>query len=429
MVREGANDLMSELPNYLIDHIFSFVPTNDVVKASIWSRSWRHRWWTHVENLEILDLHVAKEADYIVLISFCNFMKRLDEQRPWGKTLQRFSLNLPTHFFHRWVDKWISFAIRNKVKHLCLNLMQTCMLPDFMCNHFELEGLHIAHSSFSYKCPGFDWPCLEKLSLTDVLLSKGTLSKIFLGSPVLQLPKLERCTGLNGIEIEESQGLRELVIDSHQGDAHLEIIAPSLLILRLRGHYGALKLTKVSSVVKAELDFYLPEDCFLSNVFKDVLNKLQHVSTLHICGWCNEQMVSRAGYNCPELSKCKHLIIDSGIDQLDLYGVTSLLARSPHLDKLELRNLQVDHCDRKFSHGKRKWNDAFSDGDMLCRSRKYIFKSLVKYLKKHVKTLVIRWSDAATGQPMTRAFDLGDGGKEMVQSLAQQISSYPGVCP
>ncbi|OWM62716.1 F-box/LRR-repeat protein At3g03360-like [Punica granatum] len=425
-----------DLPDDVIHHIFSFMPTKDVVKICASST----RTWTHVQNLEVFDFDISLHKSS-KLLSFTSFMDRLDQHYPTGKKLKRFSLRIwpHCHDIHTNIDSWILFAVKNKVKHLSLDL-QSYPLPDFMCLHSGLESLHISDCKFRSPWPGLSWGRLKELSICSVRLSNNILRKILSGSPVLELLKLQFCRGLNKIRIGKSRRLRELVIDSQEGCHRLEIIASSLLILRLRGNLQCLelKLTEISSVVEAELDLY-PQPVkptnggdsenpqqILFGMFEDMLNKLRHVSTLHIGYWCQE-MVSRmidAEFNFQVLTEWKNLIIVPGIDRrLNHLVITTLLDRSPHLENLELRWIRYHKC---YFHEKEPSHAVLDDQEKLRRTKKAIFEGLVKYLT-NLKTLVMRWPNSPRLATM-QAYDFGNGGQERVQLVAQIITSHSRVC-
>ncbi|PKI55266.1 hypothetical protein CRG98_024282 [Punica granatum] len=386
------------------------MPTKDVVKTSTLSRR-----WLKVQDLKHLDLYISLETskDLLYFKSFVDWVDR----RYSDKILKRFSVHLEDLPWNKdmqaKIDCLIHFAVVRRVKQMSLGL-DFCYfdyehwswdldkyfykLPRFLCNHYGLESLHIANCAFPNPCTGFKWSSLKELSITQVNLGRNNiLLKIFIGSPSLELLELDGCWGLMQIDTRNSLRLRELVIVSYQSVLRLEIIATNLLILRLRGdwQYQELKLTDASSIVEAELNFLMrvekgndayyipPPQSFCDNFF----GELQHISTLHIGDWCNEVVSSmmKAEVNSPELTKCKHLITDSMADrQISLIGITTLLERSAHLEKLELRMLQ------------------------RCIDDEDIFRSFEKYLK-HVKTFVLRRLDAATGRTiMKRVFHLGN---------------------
>lgn len=60
------------------------------------------------------------------------------------------------------------------------------------------------------------------------------------------------------------------------------------------------------------------------------------------------------------------------------------------------------------------------DQDKLRTFPSGVSVSLEKHLK-HVKAVILRWSDAVTGRAMVRAFDMGNGVEELVRSVMLQI--------
>lgn len=296
-----GNDHMSQLPDYLVHRIFSLMPTKDVARFCSLSR----RWYQIRMDVPSIDLHESLHTS-VELHRFTIFMNRFLRRYSADKKLERFSLRLdrPCHRIRARIDPWIRFAVRRKVKELLLDL-ESYELPRFLCYCFWLERLSITQCVFPDPCSGFNWFHLKELSISQMQLSEKVLTNIFFGTQSLELLKLEGCRGLSRIDISISQRLSELVIDSNEGDSTLKIIAPNLRVLRLRGYWRCreLKLIDVSSVAEAELnfllqgmedqadDYYILPPQFFCHTFKEILDQLQHVSSLHIGQWCNEVLV------------------------------------------------------------------------------------------------------------------------------------------
>lgn len=381
----GGPDYIDQLPDHLMHRIFSFLPTKDVVRFCSLSRRWL-RCCTDVLNVDFHEsLHTSRELHRFV--SFVNgYIRRYSSDK-----MERFSLRLdrPCDRIQASIDPWIQFAVSHRVKELSLDL-ESYELPWFVSSSTWLETLRITHCTIPNQCDGFNWFHLKELSISQMQLSDNMLRSIFLGTPALELLKLEGSRGLNTIDLRRPPRLRELVVDSNEGSRRLEIIAPSLRVLRLRGCWQCqeLKLTDVSSVAEAELDFllqvtvdrdddfYIRPPQFFCNTFKGILDQLQQASVLRIGYWCNEvvalvstvfplqssehysrinfrfklclrshQVVSsmeEAGVDIRKMTNVKHLMIDSMLDRVDLIGISTLLERSPHVEKLQLRRLGSD---------------------------------------------------------------------------------------
>lgn len=52
--------------------------------------------------------------------------------------------------------------------------------------------------------------------------------------------------------------------------------------------------------------------------------------------------MEEAGVDIRKMTNVKHLMIDSMLDRVDLIGISTLLERSPHVEKLQLRRLGSD---------------------------------------------------------------------------------------
>ncbi|XP_048131525.1 putative F-box/LRR-repeat protein At5g02930 [Rhodamnia argentea] len=238
--RKYDKDYISLLPDCLITHIFSFLPTRDVVKACVLSKSWRSVWTT----ISDLRFSVSSYDDD-------SFVDRVLTLYEWAK-VKKFHLDIRAELIYPFqIDSWVRFANDHQVEELHLN-------------HY------IGHFSSSER---ISWSSLKSLSLQDVSLSDDVLQKILLGSPVLEYLNLKRCYGVKGIH---STSLKELVIVDNNG---LRILTPQLLLLRVTGHshYEAIRLVEAPPLLEAELDFYGPHEsdfCLL----KEMLCKLQNAT-------------------------------------------------------------------------------------------------------------------------------------------------------
>lgn len=107
-------DRISALPDALVYHILSFLPTTNVVRTTVLSKRW-NKMWTSVTNLDFddeRDFCTKKESQQL----FANFVNRVLLFRG-EEDIYRFRLavNHPYDLSH--IDSWICTAVwRNAVE-------------------------------------------------------------------------------------------------------------------------------------------------------------------------------------------------------------------------------------------------------------------------------------------------------------------------
>ncbi|KAF8015168.1 hypothetical protein BT93_H0848 [Corymbia citriodora subsp. variegata] len=193
--QKDFGDYISLLPDCLIHHIFSFLPTRDVVKTCVLSKRWQSV-WTAISDLKVLTLY------------------------RWRKVI-KFHLDIRSKYFYPFkIDSWVRFAIDHEVEELLRNMNWSA--------RYTLSPLLYNCSSLTKLClSGFD----------------DVLRKNFMGSPVLEYLNLK---GFWGLERIRSTNLKELVIDDINVEVPLETFSPpseiwTPCLLSLRESLGRLQ--------------------------------------------------------------------------------------------------------------------------------------------------------------------------------------------
>ncbi|XP_030441631.2 F-box protein At5g03100-like [Syzygium oleosum] len=368
LARNDYEDCISLLPDCLIHHIFSFLPTREVIKTCILSKRWRSVWTT------ISDLRFDSFNDY-------SFVDRVLTHYMWPK-VKRFHLDIRSkqEFCHSTIDLWVHFAIDHQVEDLLL-------IVNIYWEHYTLSPLLYNCSSLTKLClrgccfsssESIHWSSLKSLSIQTV--SDDVLRKILMGSPVREYLNLISCQGVKKIH---SRSLRELVIDALIVESPMEIWTPRLLSLHVRGDHfhEMLRIIEAPSLVNAELDFDGPvkSDYFL---LKQMLSKLQNTTQILLGAWCLRVMWPLKVEDVQvSLPNCKSLTLHIPFYQFSFPAIAYILATTPNLEKLVIIFEPSD------------WGDLWCESDLnshnVDHESNWNIKKKFKSWARHIKNVEV----------------------------------------
>ncbi|XP_058224068.1 putative F-box/LRR-repeat protein At3g18150 [Rhododendron vialii] len=341
-------DRLSELPDSLLLHILSLLPSfNQVIRAGTLSKRWLHL-WTFVPNL-VFTRSSSNPKKFVSGVS-----KTLTQSRV--SKVEKFSILVPySAAFSSDVDSWLLFAARNGAADLSLRFFNSIpgnvyVLPQVMCTNSRIKVLELANCVV--KPVGLvSWNALKRLYFYGVMLSDAAMEGIVSGCPVLEILHVYRYV-FKGLKVR-SRSLRELVLsgyvhhfDEDDCNAYLEISAPNLRTLTISSCFYTwdVRLEDVTSLVRADLSFYLDIDDDAADVEEydkyldlllELMEKLHHVEELKLATWCIQvlSVLEVRGWLSPSLN-CKSLTLDTHVVDCDLPGLARLLDISPYLETL-----------------------------------------------------------------------------------------------
>ena len=123
-----ATDCINTLPDSLLCHILSFLPTKTTVTTiPLVSRRWRHLW----ENLQVFDFyhkynkHTISNNDFRKFAAFVNSVLSIRRSRDIRKMRLSCGHSEVDHFFSNSVDSWIRCATGSCLEELDLTLFYT----------------------------------------------------------------------------------------------------------------------------------------------------------------------------------------------------------------------------------------------------------------------------------------------------------------
>ncbi|KAL4563346.1 hypothetical protein LXL04_027387 [Taraxacum kok-saghyz] len=298
---EGEEDRISALPDCLLLEILDRLPyTNQAIKTGSLSKRWKHV-WTSVPSL-IFHQYMHRLSDF-----FSDIDKTLTQCRQ--SKVKRFIIyTIHDNRYESQVNSWISYAIRCEVEEL------TILLSTVIASELVLDQNFFINSCFtSLKLAGcvlnptgaITWKNLRSLCISDGEFNEDLIENILSGSPQLETLILDSYYGCRRLNITSNSVKNlEFTGDMVPGDESdeedtIEINAPNILSLTIQCELlvSKLLLVNVSSLVKAELDYYNSDDTTTrleaeyAEMLKGFILNLGHVKELKIGSRCSEALI------------------------------------------------------------------------------------------------------------------------------------------
>ncbi|XP_059462036.1 F-box/LRR-repeat protein 13-like [Corylus avellana] len=247
----GGLDQISELPDHLLHHILSFMPTKDVVQTKLLSRTWR-RVCSSYPNFEF-NLH--------------NYSQRLEQR-----------------------GRWIEISLEKQVQELDIRIYKYDLPPAI----FASKSLHTLCLMGITMPPIFTtntrFFSLRKLSICGVSLKEQILQDLIFKFPFIE--NLALLGGINPILVKKIRvsglcNLKELTIFGWRVLEEVDIDAPSLKFF----HYGGYILQqnnikiKMGATNNVETLSITYDTTMTEQQFYDLISKFPLLKCLHVCMW------------------------------------------------------------------------------------------------------------------------------------------------
>ncbi|XWS69553.1 hypothetical protein CRYUN_Cryun04dG0188700 [Craigia yunnanensis] len=230
-------DLISDLPQSIIESILTRLPIRDAVRTSILSSKWRYKWATLTQLVFDEKCVILSNDQCEVEDSLVKFITRVLflHQGP----IHKFQLTT-TH----WqccpdIDQWLLFLSRNDIKELVLELGEGewFRAPSCLFNCKKLTRLELFRCEFDIPPSFKGFLCLKSLNLHQVLLSPEAIESLISSCPLL-----------------ESLAL------SYFDSLALTIRAPNLKYLCLEGEFKDIYLENTPLLVAMSVSMYMTDD-------------------------------------------------------------------------------------------------------------------------------------------------------------------------
>ncbi|XP_010481016.1 PREDICTED: putative F-box/LRR-repeat protein At3g18150 [Camelina sativa] len=337
-IKRGV-DSISSLPEVILQHILSFIPTKLAIQTSLLSKRWRHV-WCDIPSLSLDEDYVTtRNATWInKTLSLYKGAKIINFQLKFKTTLAQ---DITPH-----INRWIEFAISRNVENLCLYFGTPCSFPDFFnVNFSSVKQLRLVMFNISDIMTPVSWTSLTKLCLSGCSLFDESMAKILSGCPLLESLTLWACDRLSFLDLSKLLRLRRLEIAYNIWfTEQAQIVAPQIHYLILINRQLSSTIVDASSLTEAKLDIYflLLMPTFKDDIIQDMalkmLEKVKNVEKLTLGGNFLHylSLAEVRGVPFPML-KVKYLTLDTAIFRYVIPGIERVLQNSPDLKKLTVR--------------------------------------------------------------------------------------------
>ncbi|KAK9069570.1 hypothetical protein SSX86_011474 [Deinandra increscens subsp. villosa] len=350
--KDDMIDYISDLPDCILHHILSFLPTKEVVKTSILSKRWKTM-WVSVPSLDFDDsLLYATEVDLqhsLDSTSFMDSVERILRLRD-GSQIEKFRLSCRVCSHPSRVSSWISNVIMHNVQelYLCIFAEDPFVIPQSMFDCKSLVILKIELDSLIEIPARVSLPCLKILHLSLVTFpNDDSTEKLFSSCLVLEELVLLDCDFLNLKNITiSSLTLKRLTIDhvpvsGCNSGSKIKIDAKNLTHLEYIGTLSnEIFLNSAQSLVKAFIhipDLYWGQKELACRVV-DLLKWLQNVVFLTVSNHTMKCLVFAGSTldHFPVFPNLTHLILTMKIGNNTFGGFMRLLNFCPTLQSIDL---------------------------------------------------------------------------------------------
>ncbi|KAF6150913.1 hypothetical protein GIB67_000079 [Kingdonia uniflora] len=348
-------DVISDLPGDILQHILSFLPVKCVVATSCLSKRWRYI-WTKVQVVDFEDVlfysPIGEEPERRK-----NFMNFVDKLLSFPIMLHKFSFSLHGEFDESLLQTWISTVIERKVQHLSLTIClfgQSFVFPSSLYGCGSLISLKLEMNNSNLEVPTLIFlPNLKTLHLSFITFpDDSSTQNLFSSCPVLEELIIDNCKCIDMKKLCISvTTLKRLTLDSPYDEREekemvgcvIKIYAANLISFRCRSYVsGDYDIGHLSSLVDAEINLLhnpLDKDRMEETgiVACKLLQFMSNVKVLKICNGTFKCLSYRKDLlrYLPTFHNLIHLEVNSKvIDTIQV--LIDVLQVSPNLEHLVL---------------------------------------------------------------------------------------------
>ncbi|KAI3881816.1 hypothetical protein MKW92_031419 [Papaver armeniacum] len=295
----GGEDRISRLPEPIILHILSLLPTKCAVSTTILSKGWNNLWI----SVPILDFRKWKSPDTRETQSSTNsFMDFVDRVLSFRNRLEikKFCLTCNGEYFDdQRIKAWITTAIKCRVEELIVSrdaIERVDIIPVdlYTCESLTLLDIDLYGGQHLNLPQLISFPRLKILQLSEIsVFRERNIQQLFSNCPVLEELCLKYCL-LNHLKIISST-LKSLTFVSSlhicMSDINIMIDAPNLMSIKVHDNIPQhLVVERFPSLVDADINRMFTEPDVPIDVIPNFVKKLSNVKQLKLWDFIFEKL-------------------------------------------------------------------------------------------------------------------------------------------
>ena len=245
---EQSVDRISQLPEAVVKHILSFLPTKQVVQSTLFSKTWKHAWTTFpilgfhktfFESQSLYSRNKRKDRDVQKKkADFQKFVERNLRSRSRKRLrIKKFSLSdclVKPKSMSR-VDRWVSFVVESDVEVLNLSFGWSDIyyrMPQTVLVAKSLTELTLHQCKLKSTCgDNISLSSLKKLFLFNVEADDLIIQNLLVGCPVIENMTFDFCFGIKSLKFLGLPKVLTIMVQSNVGLERLELETPNLYSL------------------------------------------------------------------------------------------------------------------------------------------------------------------------------------------------------
>ncbi|KAL5096592.1 hypothetical protein RYX36_000919, partial [Vicia faba] len=327
------------LPEDIIQNIFTFLPIKDAIAtsstvASKYKRSWRHN-RRLVFDIELYfkynDQNLAKIVDHVF-------------NSHEGAEIETFQLRINPYGIEVLLKKWLQICTQKNLEELDLHLFQSNFTVEFSVFNalHKLKTLKLARCVIELPQIPNGLKFLKTLCLHNLHITEDVFDILIMHCKMLQVVDLVQCFTIEKLNLiaREHKYFKKLKIVRCQDLKEIQIDSPTLHSFFYSGNFLIVRIAQGMQLDEASLIFIPSKNYIQSSKLEALVNDISHVSILTITPLLIEGISARirdgvfreAQYCFVNLRELQ-LLMEGGMF-CNPYDITMFLKNCPSLTKL-----------------------------------------------------------------------------------------------